>query len=163
MTSDGVLWEHGTPARLTNATASGGWQSPTVQDANGRDRHNQRDGTELPSLLGQVRLFPTPNASDGRKGPTPHKGGNPSLPLAVQMFATPTVNDAKNCTLPPSQANHDNLVGDLVRQGVSGQLNPTWVEWLMGWPLGWTALEPLAMDKFLEWQRAHGGCWEGPW
>ena len=39
-----------------------------------------------------------------------------------------------------------------------GQLNPTWVEWLMAWPLGWTALEPLAMDKYQQWQRSHGGC-----
>ena len=23
---------------------------------------------------------------------------------------------------------------------VGGQLNPTWVEWLMGFPLGWTDL-----------------------
>ena len=29
-----------------------------------------------------------------------------------------------------------------------GRLNPTWVEWLMGWPLGWTDLEPLEMDKY---------------
>lgn len=24
-----------------------------------------------------------------------------------------------------------------------GELNPDWVEWLMGWPIGWTAPEPL--------------------
>ena len=30
---------------------------------------------------------------------------------------------------------------------VGGQLNPPWVEWLMGWPLGWTDLKPLEMDK----------------
>jgi len=29
----------------------------------------------------------------------------------------------------------------------SGQLNPMWVEWLMGWPQGWTELKPLEMDK----------------
>ena len=28
-----------------------------------------------------------------------------------------------------------------------GTLNPTWVEWLMGWPIGWTDLKPLEMDK----------------
>jgi hypothetical protein len=28
-----------------------------------------------------------------------------------------------------------------------GKLNPTWVEWLMGWPIGWTDCEPLATDK----------------
>jgi hypothetical protein len=26
-------------------------------------------------------------------------------------------------------------------EAVSGQLNPTWVEWLMGFPLGWTDLD----------------------
>lgn len=25
-------------------------------------------------------------------------------------------------------------------------------EWMMGWPLGWTALEPLATDKFQQWR-----------
>ena len=40
---------------------------------------------------------------------------------------------------------------------IGGQLNPTWVEWLMGWPLGWTDLKPLGMDKFQAWQRSHGG------
>jgi hypothetical protein len=32
---------------------------------------------------------------------------------------------------------------------VGGPLNPEWVEWLMGWPLGWTDLKPLEMDKSL--------------
>ena len=37
-----------------------------------------------------------------------------------------------------------------------GKLNPTWVEWLMGWPIGWTDLKPLEMDKFLFVQHQHG-------
>lgn len=37
-----------------------------------------------------------------------------------------------------------------------GLLNPEWAEWFMGWPMGWTELAPLEMDKFLEWQRWHG-------
>jgi DNA (cytosine-5)-methyltransferase 1 len=37
-----------------------------------------------------------------------------------------------------------------------GQLNPTWVEWLMGWPLGWTDLKPLETDKSLCVQQQHG-------
>ena len=28
-----------------------------------------------------------------------------------------------------------------------GKLNPMWAEWLMGWPLGWSKLEPLATGK----------------
>jgi hypothetical protein len=39
---------------------------------------------------------------------------------------------------------------------VGGQLNPTWVEWLMGWPIEWTGLEPLEMDRFRLWRRSHG-------
>ena len=34
-------------------------------------------------------------------------------------------------------------------------LNPDFVEWLMGWPIGWTDLKPLATDKFLRWRQAH--------
>jgi DNA (cytosine-5)-methyltransferase 1 len=40
--------------------------------------------------------------------------------------------------------------------GNGGKLNPTWVEWLMGWPLGWTDLKPLEMDKFQKWLEQHG-------
>jgi len=36
-----------------------------------------------------------------------------------------------------------------------GTLNPNWVEWLMGWPIGWTDLKPLEMDKFQQWLRSH--------
>jgi len=32
-----------------------------------------------------------------------------------------------------------------------GQLNPGWVEWLMGLPLGWTALEPLVENAYEYW------------
>ncbi len=40
-----------------------------------------------------------------------------------------------------------------------GTLNPPWVEWLMGWPIGWTDFAPLEMDKFQEWQRLHSPSW----
>jgi DNA (cytosine-5)-methyltransferase 1 len=45
--------------------------------------------------------------------------------------------------------------------GATGPLNPTWVEWLMGWPARWTEFAPLATDRFREWQRQHGACSEG--
>jgi hypothetical protein len=100
-------------------------------------------------------------------------------------YSTPTVNDAKNSSLPPSQINRDSLVGDVMRMAtpqardfrtgqrsrwedprrsrnlndqIGGQLNPPWVEWLMGWPIGWTDLKPLGMDKFRSWQQQHSGC-----
>jgi hypothetical protein len=37
-------------------------------------------------------------------------------------------------------------------QVVGGQLNPDWVEWLMGWPVGWTSLEPLSAERFRAWR-----------
>ena len=39
-----------------------------------------------------------------------------------------------------------------------GPLNPQWVEWLMGWPIGWTDLKPLETVKFREWQQQHSIC-----
>jgi len=39
-----------------------------------------------------------------------------------------------------------------------GSLNPTWVEWLMGWMLGWTDLKPLETDKSHCVQLPPGGC-----
>jgi hypothetical protein len=50
--------------------------------------------------------------------------------------------------------------------GNGGPLNPEWVEWLMGWPLGWTncsaqmslfrsASEPSETAKFLSWLHVH--------
>ena len=55
-----------------------------------------------------------------------------------RMWLTPTANDAKNATLPPGAGKRDSLPGELIRSGVSGSLNPLWVEWLMGFPPGWT-------------------------
>jgi hypothetical protein len=34
---------------------------------------------------------------------------------------------------------------------------PEWVENLMGWPTGWTDLQPLEMGKFQRWRSLHGG------
>ena len=33
----------------------------------------------------------------------------------------------------------------------TGQLNPTWVAWLMGWPIGFESLDPLAELLWLDW------------
>jgi hypothetical protein len=35
------------------------------------------------------------------------------------------------------------------------RLNPEWVEWLMGWPIGHTGLKPLETGKYQEWLRQH--------
>ena len=42
-----------------------------------------------------------------------------------------------------------------------GRLNPRWVEWLMGIPIGWTRLEPLEMESYLRWWQSFCGGTEG--
>ena len=57
-----------------------------------------------------------------------------------KLWPTPIADDAKNITPNPKR-----FAGQLyaaVYQGPeSGSLNPTWVEWLMGFPEGWTDLK----------------------
>jgi hypothetical protein len=53
-----------------------------------------------------------------------------------RMWPTPTSSDG---TGGPGSSGRDG--GDNLRTAVNGQLNPTWVEWLMGFPEGWTDLE----------------------
>ena len=52
--------------------------------------------------------------------------------------------------------NDPRIRGTTPEEWARGTLNPVWVEWLMGWPLGWTDLKPLATDKFQQWLHLHG-------
>jgi hypothetical protein len=41
-----------------------------------------------------------------------------------------------------------------------GSLNPDWVSWLMGLPVGWTSLVPLPREEYLDWfQSQMDGTW----
>lgn len=37
-------------------------------------------------------------------------------------------------------------------------LNPLFADWAMGFPMGWTGLEPLETDKYQQWLDAHGSA-----
>ena len=52
--------------------------------------------------------------------------------------------------------NLETVVARMDKTTVGGKLNPMWVEWLMGWPLGWTDLKRLETDKFHFAQQQHG-------
>jgi len=95
---------------------------------------------------------PTKSDSDGGAGRSPNCQGGMNLRTAVQRFPTPTVNDSKNNN-PPSQALRNTPPLNVV---VGGSMNPVWVEWLMGWPLGWTDLRVSAMGRFRQWCGSHG-------
>ena len=102
------------------------------------------------------RMWPTPTKSEADGGPGSNgREGGLNLRTAVrrETFPTPTVNDSKNN--PPSQALRNTPPLNVV---VGGQMNPTWVEWLMGWPLGWTDLHVSATDRFRQWCASHGAA-----
>jgi len=108
------------------------WPTPTCHNANEKGSPSEFN-RDSPGLGKVVLWFSTPQASDNRDR------GNMSNPSIQRRIAI-----GKQIML--SQSVDRN----------SGQLNPTWVEWLMGWPLGWTDLKPLEMDKSLYVQQQHG-------
>jgi hypothetical protein len=167
---DGVLSELATLERRIGAKESGLWPTPNAMPATS-DLGFQcsGDGRKKPNKLGWAvaqQMWPTPTSTLGTNGgkvtqAKSREGGTLIEALSNRtQWPTPTVNDSKNSTLPPSQVRHDNIPGALLRSGQDpgGQLNPTWVEWLMGWPLGWTDSKPLGTDKFRQWLQQHGKC-----
>lgn len=66
---------------------------------------------------------------------------------------TPTTHNAKECAAPSEYTRNTPTLAAVA----GGKLNPEWTEWLMGWPTGWTDLEPLGTDRFQAWSRGHGG------
>ena len=69
----------------------------------------------------------------------------------VKLWPTPTASEdaagTPNGKMQSMLGNHPDIRGTTQEEWDGGQLNPTWVEWLMGWPIGWTDLNALATDK----------------
>ena len=100
-----------------------------------------------------VALWPTPTTRDYKDGTAKSCANVPVnglLGRAVHMFSTPNARDWKNATAkewdnPKNTRNLNRQIaklseGEESTEARNGQLNPTWVEWLMGFPLGWTDL-----------------------
>ena len=94
-------------------------------------------------------LLPTPRANevkDSLQHVPPSRMKSPGKCNLTQyialerLFTTPCAADSTGST---GGANHRSL-----RTDVSGQLNPEWVEWLMGVPAGWSELGPSAMWSY---------------
>ena len=91
------------------------------------------------ALKKRMDMWPTPCL--------PGNGGtNGKAKMKAMLWPTPTAHDAKDSGTAPSEGLRKS---PCLAFKAGGQLNPTWVEWLMGWPLGWTDLKPLEMDKSL--------------
>jgi hypothetical protein len=129
----------------------GFWRTPDAGCARGAQSKERFAKSvkkhRLLTLNDQVaHLFPTPRAADGDKGTRSpdgarkevRRGHRVDLPCYVQLYPTPTCNDAKNNN-PPSQRTENGRHSDQLNVVAGGALNPDWVEWLMGFPIGWTA------------------------
>ena len=75
--------------------------------------------------------------------------------MNAEKFATPQSRDWRSPAGKLNRWNNPDRSRNLNDQ-IGGQLNPPWVEWLMGWPIGWTDLKPLETDKFQQWLHSHG-------
>lgn len=135
---DGEIWELMKSERPTGATACGWLPTPTRTDANGRTYYYSRgDKTKaVPSLLGVVKLLPTPAATDWK--------GQYTWDTVRRRMAM-----RRGVRLPEELSR---------RVGKAIIPNPEFWEWMMGWPIGSTALQPLATDRFRSWLQQHGGC-----
>jgi hypothetical protein len=179
MMQSGVLWERITSPLHTDETEFGSLlPTPTCADAtmgailndntklimlkSGKLRKISNQGVSGSiGLARTVAMWPTPRA--GNPGSRPNGKGGKILSEEVliaegirnrgETFATPQARDFRTGSTdrwdnPERSRNLNDQIG--------GQLNPTWVEWLMGWPLGWTDCAASATDKFQQWLNSHG-------
>lgn len=125
----------GAPDSLTGATRR--WQTPT------QDRFRSRGGSRRTEegLDRQARNWPTPAANDAK---TP--GGRLTARRATCLQSVAVLSFRRGQTTRP---------GGSGRSRPIRQLNPRFVEGLMGLPAGWTDCAPLATQWFHWWQRMH--------
>jgi hypothetical protein len=155
---------------------------PRNPEALERQYQNNRKGRSTHSTLREQvvypppkQMFPTPNAWDGKRGPMSaelmaKKIHQVSLVSAVaqlerENFPTPCATDYKGAGQLGKLRDRLDYAAErgatknktyLAPTEPGGQLNPIFVEWLMGWTLGWTDLKPLAMDKYHSVPPQHG-------
>jgi hypothetical protein len=149
----GTVYRRQPSAPITGGTGCGlsEWQTPQAADATFLHCKSNIQNIRMVRLSEQVRrkqMWPTPQARDGdQRGAQAKRFLNPErsndLPDAV-AFKTPR-------TTPRSAREYD---GTTPLGG--GGLNPTWVEWLMGFPLGWTDSAHLETASFQRWLQKHG-------
>ena len=167
MTVAGLLWELPMSERRIKETESGLWRTPTAHEWKNIGHSTQihlsdqvrPEQVKNPKKLAAMWPTPTVCGNYNRKGASATSGDG--LATAVKMFPTPQASDNRNRGNADTPAIARRIAAGkqvtLTMTVSGGQLNPMWVEWLMGWPLGWTDLRPLETDRFQQWQQQHGG------
>jgi len=146
MMLNGIAYRLPTLVPRMSGTGCSYWLTPTVNTAEhpGQVKHKPGQQLRLTQQVNNRDLWPKPDANCGNRGPAkdPAATHRPSgaqrqmtINDAVKMWPTPRAFMHKDSATDRGKSNLGEVVG--------GQLNPMWVEWLMGFPLGWTDLEDL--------------------
>ena len=111
-------------------------------------KHWPKSGMIVGGLLSQPpQLEPSIEEKDGFSWPTPtnrdHKGGFQYGRIRYGKPSTETLDQTVQAYRPGGLLNPDPTAVKTF-----GQLNPQWVEWLMGYPVGWTELSVSAIAWF---------------
>lgn len=96
-----------------------------------------------------LRLWPTPTAHLAKEGGHPSEGRLNTPTLTWQaLWPTPTFGKMAGGSAAVNNIKEKHQAGEItddemraMQAGNGGKLNPMWVEWLMGFPTGWTDLE----------------------
>jgi len=166
------------PSQVKNPKkAAAMWPTPTASQARSEGMILQMrslvdagvlDRSEAEAMISgsltppRMEKWPTPTVCGNynRKGLSERSGDG--LATAVMKWPTPRSRDWKDTgSVPPSRVTNPQLatLGQATAMTTpGGSLNPTWVEWLMGWPLGWTDLKPSATDKSHSALQQRGDC-----
>jgi len=100
--------------------------------------------------IGQPKMWPTPRSCTAMSAPNIQNRANDKNPnletvVARSLWPTPTANEdaagTPNGKMQRMLGNHPGIRGTTPEEWKAGSLNPAWVEWLMGYPSGWTDLE----------------------
>ena len=134
MTRSGSVYRHPTSERPISWTGAGLWQTIVADDSADRTKGkwNSRGEPKLSAQVLHPEYWPTPTVCGNynRKGASATSGDRLDYSVERESFQ-------------PGQ------------QTPPMRLNPEWVEWLMGWPIGHTGLKPLATGRYQEWLRQH--------
>ena len=176
---DGECWEQRMLEQTIRGTESG--LSPNGVDSFHTPNTTGLDGgSNSRKALRKKLMFPTPVKSEGNGSaafkltdaveaslgkPMPKMQKNPHKWEEFKTWPAPVCQDSRHATtrhLNPKnnywKSNLGEMVMSMEKPNIGGRLNPMWVEWLMGWPLGWTDLKPLVTDKFHCVPQKHGDC-----
>jgi hypothetical protein len=115
----------------TSGNGSGLWPTPNARDHKDTGANVDWEKVAKKSKLAGAVMWPTPHANCHTGAGHAAQGGVNLQTAVKSLLPTPTANRRDGL-----QSHGVNIV--------SGSLNPTWVEWLMGYPLGWTVLEASA-------------------